>query len=341
MSLVPYPETQIKWLDKVSGTFELVTPWITVSAEVDPANVENVSLSSEFLREFTDYPIYHSTPRKLSEYAVERQIPDIREVGFDEDLFATLPTHWGWKVENMIEKTTIEGTEFCDALSVLTWMRRLRILTTFSNRSVPLKVANLKTLKQSDLPVFIDVMRNVLKHSLYVTSKAIECIEGAINLSPETQPIIEAYVNSERGYDVLVKKSLLALGGSVDMATLEDEVCPEMKTMMAALKYAASNHLISFAALLEGFEGLNYDEENVSIWDLLEDIPEYPNASRGVKDHSQINKKENHSNICLDIASLLPPVSKVDVVLAARIAESVEYLRQDVFEKIYSSTVSE
>lgn len=30
-------------------------------------------------------------------------------------------------------------------------------------------------------------------------------------------------------------------------------------------------------------------------------------------------------------------VSKVDVVLAARIAESVEYLRQDVFEKIYSS----
>lgn len=337
MALVPYPETQIKWLDKNTGTFSLVTPWITVSAEVEPANVENVSLSSEFLREFTDYPIYHSTPRKLSDYDVDRQKPDLKEVGFDEELFATLPTHWGWKVQNMVEITTIEGTEFCDALSVITWMRRLRILTTFSNRSVPLKVANLKTLKQSDLPVFIDVMRNVLKHSLYVTSKAIECIEESIHLRPETKDLIENYVNSERGHDVLVKKSLLALGGSVDMATLENEVCPEIKTMMSALKYAASNHPLTFAALLEGFEGLNYDEENVSIWDLLEDIPGYPNASRGVKEHSKINKKENHSNICLDIASLLPPVSKEDVVLAARIAESVEYLRQDVFEKIYSS----
>ncbi len=352
--LNPYPETKVDWLNRATGTLVIRTPWIEVEAEVpieadheiDQAmrSLNNYYIESEarnvravhyFLEQFQNEPISYITPRKITEFA------DINPV--------TLPPHdfllsqiSSCKIgdcsqleEDVLTKSRIEGSKFYDAQTVVGLLRRQRLIHLSSSQLIQNQIENLIPLKDANRTLYIAIMRRILQHAWYITNNAVGSLSGALSLNPVATPMLLAYIRSEAGHDLLVKKSFKDLGG--DISQLGEDLFSEVVALIDLLKTSASVSLLTLAALIEGFEGIHFDEDPMNIWTLLDGLDEYPNAARGVTEHQRINEDQNHANVGLELASVLPPVTEEEVLLAVRVSEGSEQLRSLLFQKLYSS----
>ncbi len=350
--LIPYPETKAQWIDRTKGTFAIRTPWIEINAEIDPQeavplqraldSVNNFHLGPSpaqakeahyLLEQFSEHPIAYSRPRPLGKFSP----PPVNSSRLAElnSVLAQLPSPPLWDHEAILNRCRIEHTDLFDAVSVIGCLRRHRLVDTAANKHIQKQVADLGQLKNLDRPLFLSIMRRVLEHSLYITRSAVPSLEGALGLLDAADKLLKDFIRSETGHDILVSKSLKALGGY--HTDLENHLLEEVLILVRTLRMSASLSLLTLAGLIEGFEGVSYDEEPNNIWHLLDNIEEFPKAARGVREHQRINDQHHHADICIQLAALLAPVTREEAQLALRIAEGSESLRTRLFEKLYSS----
>lgn len=241
-----------------------------------------------------------------------------------------------WSKEIVLEECRIPDSEnLFDPLSVITSLRRLRLEATSSNSKIQDDILSLKKYKTEQPENFIQKAKSILEHSLFVTTHAVRSLKQGVGLNLDVDPLLSNFITSEMGHDQLVLKSLSVLGGPrPDWETL---LFQEVRILIDLLGAAARTSSLALALLIDGFEGTKYDHEANSIWDLVDNIAGYANASRGVRDHQRINDSQNHSNVSLDIAALLPPCSEHEAAYVFQLAVAAESMRQQLFGKIYSS----
>ncbi len=346
--LVPYQETKVHWTDRSRGAFEIRTPWIAVTAAVDEKAVPAVQeamdavnngpksprerlVSSYLLKQFEEYPLAFSEPRRLEEYSVIAELVQGQSNVPAEGLRDFAPR---WDQQEILDASRIEGTSRHDAVTAVALIRRLRLKEMSANQGVQEQLKELRTVKTTDPKRFVETMRGVLAHSLYVTRNAVSCLSAGLGRHGPADELLRQFIKSETGHDLLVAKSLKALGcENPDGLPLR----PEVRDLMELLRQAAATSMLALATLLEGFESLAYDKEPQNLWRMLEDIPGHPRAATGVQEHQRINDSQGHANACLELAATLPPVTAEDVTFALRASEASERLRHSLFANIYKS----
>jgi hypothetical protein len=354
--LHPYPETRADWVDKSTGSFSIKTPWIVVSGSADIEHLNSIEqaldainnfdargkremLANYFLEQFKEYPVSHVKPRKLKQFV--EGIPAHWEYdaghleGFSKQTlrFKSL----SWNVENVLDLSRLEGeSDLYDGISIVTAIRRLRLIATSSNNEIQEKISSLLRKKQSDTEEYVHSMQSLLEHSLYITQNAVSVLREGLGRFPRADELLQSFISSEMGHDLLVLKSLKIFGTQRNNGS--SVLLDEVKILMEILRYAANNSLLALSALIEGFEGVKYDSEPNNIWSLLDNIPGFANASTGVREHQRINDQHDHANICIELASVLPPVTREEAVFAILLCEMAENLRQSLFGKLYNST---
>ncbi|MEI8025504.1 MAG: hypothetical protein WCI18_04065 [Pseudomonadota bacterium] len=353
--LQPYPETRVQWVDKSQGTFSIRTPWILVSGSVDEEHLHSIDqalnainsfdtsfnqemLANYFLGQFCEYPVSHVKPRKLNQYVDEKPAPLDCDVSRLDDFanqalrFKTLI----WNVEDILHLSRLEGeSDLYDGISIITAIRRLRLLSTSSNIGIQQSISRLLEEKNSDTKEYIVKMQRLLEHSLYITQNAVNILQESLGRHRHADELLQSFISSETGHDLLVQKSLKVFGGP--RKNWNNALLDEVKMIMDVLRYAGKSSLLALSALIEGFEGVKYDSEPNNIWNMLDNIPGFAKASTGVREHQRINDQHDHSNICLELASVLPPITREEAVITILLSEIAEIFRQSLFEKLYNS----
>jgi hypothetical protein len=351
--LIPYAEVKAAWNKREAGDFSLRTPWMDVTGTVPVEHLSAIDatmaalntfdgsprhrvLVDYFLKQFIEYPLFQIVPRSLQQFRKRTS-----NVSFKCD---TLKLSWGglspcgptWHVEHVLEASRLpDEPELFDPLSVVTFLRRMRLLSASSNDRMKEGIALMWACKEENNDLFFARAASLLEHSFYVTSHAVAQLNQGLGLNPDLDPLLSAFIASETGHERLVQKSLKALGDKrpMDGVTL----CDEVKALMELLGTAARTSGLALSALIEGFEGIKYDRETRGAWDLLDHLSGMPHASRGVREHQRINDQHDHANICLEMALQLPPVSKEEVQCVFDMTFGSECLRRGLFEKLYSS----
>jgi len=353
--LQPYPETRVEWVDKSKGAFSIRTPWILVSGAVDVEHLQSIEqardainnadtsvkgemLANYFLGQFSEYPVSHAKPRKLDQYFDGKPV----QLNYDLNLLDNFANRartirsLNWNVENILHLSRLESeSDLYDGMSIITAIRRLRLISTSSNIGIQQSISHLLNKKNSGTEEYVLKMQSLLEHSLYITQNAVNILRESLGRDSHANELLQSFITSETGHDLLVQKSLKVFGGP--RTHWKNNLFDEVKIIMEVLRCAGKNSFLAFSAIIEGFEGVKYDSEPNNIWNMLDNIPGFAKASTGVREHQRINDQHDHANICLELASFLPPVSREEAVFAISLSEFAEALRQSLFEKLYNS----
>jgi hypothetical protein len=351
--LIPYTEVRASWTKREAGEFSLKTPWMDVTGSVPLSSLSAIDETiaalntfddsprhricvDYFLKQFIEYPLFHMVPRSRQQFK-----KNTSPVVFKCD--ALMPS-WGelspcgpaWNVEHLLKASRLpDDPDLFDPLSVVTFLRRMRLLSASSNDQIKAGIALLWACKEQKNEVFLSRAKSLLEHSFYVTSHAVVQLNQGLGFNPDLDPLLSAFIASETGHEMLVQKSLKVLGDR--HPTGEGSLYTEVESLMDLLGKAARTSGLALSVLIEGFEGIKYDRETKGVWDLLDHISSMPQASRGVREHQRINDQHDHGNICLELALQLPPASKEEVQYVFDMAFGSECLRRGLFEKLYSS----
>jgi hypothetical protein len=348
---VPYQEISLQFgNDNQSTEGMLHALWIQIEfeMEVDPEAQGNISkifqqhpltehsirnVLSPFLSAFLDFPVYDVWPR---EGLLQTENCTQTVAHIPSEFLQNLPAQWEWNLDDILNFSRIPDTDFHDPASALTRMRRQRLLSMQRPSGWNHALADCKTLFEKNPVQYKQLMIRQLAQSLYVTSHAIKSLESSVFAFPKIAELLNQFIDSEKGHDVFILKSLSAL--NVTKFQAEARVESEIKILMNLLEYASSQHLLSFCALLEGFEGISYTPSHAPSVVMLKQITENRKVAEGVQHHLEINKNQSHSSVFLQFIKDSPAVSTEEVIFACRLAELAEHLKITAFDRIQRST---
>lgn len=352
--LIPYAEVKAVWTKREAGEFALRTPWMDVTGTVPVEHLSAIDATMAalntfdgsprhrvmvdyFLKQFIEYPLFHIVPRGLQQFKKKTSSVFFKSDAPMPSCVELAPCGPVWNVDHVLEASRLpDDSALFDPLSVVTFLRRMRLLSASSNDRMKEGISFLWACKEENNDLFYARAASLLEHSFYVTRHAVAQLNQGLGLNPDLDPLLSEFIASETGHEMLVQKSLKALGDKrpKDGVTL----CDEVKALMELLGTAARTSGLALSALIEGFEGIKYDRETRGAWDLLDHLSGMPHASRGVREHQRINDQHDHANICLEMALQLPPATKEEVKCVFDLAFVSECLRRGLFEKLYSST---
>jgi len=275
MQYLPFEELKFSWSKK--HEFTLSTPWIQVTAAINPkdfvkihrvsqyinnritpSSPSDIALISWFLSCFKEYPFSYCLPRKKEQLPLNSQVtnktPGLNSNSSPTDFIKVITQHttlaetlklpiktWQWDAEAVLKASKLDGTGY-DPLAVLSVLRRYRLREMSQDKVATNAFDLLSQLQKSDQTTFIKVMSHMIRQNHYVTEKCEESLSPALKLCQKTRDVVQDYIASEQGHDRLLAKTLEGLGIQ-DPKSLP--VLPEIVALMAMLHYGAKNHFFS------------------------------------------------------------------------------------------------
>lgn len=345
-----YPELNINWQSNQTS-FELSCPWISMNIEVDVDQLPKIremtenGFNSDFLANFSGYPIafarkqyetesdlIQSTHLALfldedsandSPRSFTASLPFIQTAQLKSTLF---PNQWSWDLEPLlsfakISQQNADSSPNYDPLAAYTWLRRMRLVAEFKNISHFGIYSELDQLRQNDEAAFFRVCQKALRQTLYITSQCVPSLIPATRNPALPADLVTQFIREEKGHDRLVRRTMEALG------TQDPESFPvfdETRWSMEILAFAAEYLPLAFCCIVGAFEGNNYADRD-PLGEIL-DKSSRPESARGIETHFQINKEGKHSQIGEKFVLDMQPVSKAELIAAARWVELIVFL---------------
>lgn len=361
LNLKKYEEVEIKYTPELQ-TLEIKAPWMNLEFETDTENHERILNAVERLKVIDHGTGNSSEDREnlnwLLSFAYDFPVSDVEarnnlepsksssastnlltdwlklspqracEVIDSETKKLQLPSTWTWNVQEVLESARISENTF-DPLAIYTRIRLLRLRSETSAKSNFNWYNELEKLLEKNTASFQKVSQFALRQTHYVTKQCVPSLKPAVDVFQEASGDVVAFIQEEKGHDRLVLRSLNGLGIN-DPETIE--LLDETKMSMEALRFSAEVSPLAFACLLGIFEGNSYTDKD-PLADILERSP-FPEAAKGIQTHFEINRDHNHSCVGMEMAAKLGSVSYEHAVAAARMAELVVLLGNELTARI-------
>ncbi|WP_032113555.1 hypothetical protein [Candidatus Paracaedibacter symbiosus] len=349
MTYIPFPSLKTCWYNDKSG-FTLSLPWVTLEIDVtredfpwiekaiDFLHIDNNNEEvQKFLGILSDHSVAYINPRtelknaRIMPNEVLQAIPlqtpwelagwVLR--GSDSSLHnLQLSLQWQWRLEEICQVSQIEGTDFYDPVTVITFLRGLMLEADATTDQFRVNLPNsLDLLRQHDEKKFFEFMKGMLRQTHYITQKFQEYAPTSLGNFPEAADEITQFLKEEKGHDKLMEHSLKVLG-----CENPTEIDPSLETTltMDIFKKAIEICPMAFVAMVGFFEGGEYGESD-PIADILKKSS-LPEAALGYQRHFEINRQENHNNMVYTLAQKLPLQTYESVLFTVRALELVCYL---------------
>jgi hypothetical protein len=205
----------------------------------------------------------------------------------------------------------------------------MRLVAEFKSASNLEIYSELDQLRQEDEAAFFRVCQKALRQTLYITANCVPSLMPATRNPALPTALVTQFIREEKGHDLLVKKTMEALGVE------EPESFPvldETRWSMELLAFAAEHLPFAFSCIVSAFEGNNYADRD-PLGEILEKSS-CPESVRGIETHFQINKNGKHSLIGEKFVLNMQPVSKAELIAAARLVELIVFLGNELSNQL-------
>ncbi|HXW52750.1 MAG TPA: hypothetical protein VEL47_01465, partial [Myxococcota bacterium] len=280
----PYDEVSLDI--KTQGKLVVKTPWMEATTSSLPFDVfglselsrklnendlshDDIGMVSDFFSYFHQYPLAYVLPtNKTSSGLDTHAIKDssILQMSFEdllcsilnvnkgeiESLFAVLPRRdFAWDTEAAINFAGVDDRVHPESL--LSVARRYHILELMANDSGSDVFNNIR--KEGEEQFRTSIAR-VVRQNHYVTEHCMASLRPALCIAGQALPMVEDFMQAERGHDKILKKALFFLGTTPE----EIEVSLQTRVLMAVLGYVAGRNFLAFAMAVDAFERNNFAE---------------------------------------------------------------------------------
>lgn len=353
MIYIPFPFLKTCWYDDKSG-FTLSLPWVNLEIDVTEEDLpwveeaiaflhvdNNREAVQKFLNILGDHFVAYIKPRMTAENegqnskilsnsgavaAIPLQTP--RELAGSmmakQVSLRNLPldSEWQWDLEEICHVSRIEGTEFYDPVTVITFLRGMMLEADAKTDQFRLNIPeSLDRLRRYDEKKFFEFMKGMLRQTHYITQKFQEYAPASLSSFVEAADQITQFLKEEKGHDKLMEHSLKVLG-----CENPKEIDASLETIltMEIFKKSIEVSPMAFVVMVGFFEGGEYGESD-PIADVLKQSS-LPDSALGYQRHFEINREENHNNMVYILAQKLPLQTYENVLFTVRALELICFL---------------
>jgi hypothetical protein len=322
-----YPEVKIAWRDAQS--ISCSAPWLTLDL-VFPFPLETEEEKGAVMPLIAgralQYPLAFATPKRSQSKSEVTSIQQARCISSEQhslEQFSQIfefngipfPTfHW----DRIAIARLSERDSAYDALAAFTHIRHKIFLEIELQRSDQL----MRALSHVSMNRLKTILVHILNQSYYVTSHCVTSLSAGDH-SPALSRFdqhLDSYIREENGHQVFIAKALSAFG----VTPLDSEVHWSVRAAMDLLAWCAENNRFALANCIGLFEMASYADSD-PVATLLEGIG-YSQAAKPLLTHFEINKRQQHACIGLDLAQQLGSLDFSDVVTGAGCAELLCHL---------------
>jgi len=343
MLYIPHEKLSIEWINNEEG-FLLNVPWLSMEIEVTEKDklwikdaIEKLHKAplnentQRFIKDLKDYPISYIKPRSQEEFtnqdlqnahphSVDTSTPksfiETANIHFEEILSKDLPSQWAWDWEKIINKARIEGTDFYDPLSFVTYLICYRLeweSTTWSGQDGLGQL--LEGFLKEDEERFFQAIGWITRQSWYVTTESCDCLRAAFGYFPKAKDLIEHFIADEAGH----YKFMEQVFSDLNLDKEDFQVGTATKWLLAAHKRMAVISPIAFSAMINMFEAAYYEGQDPISRVILKSSKPY--AARGFDLHYKINQEHRHCDMPVVLAQRLAPQPREHLELTLGIFE--------------------
>lgn len=318
----PYDEVSLDI--QSSGNVTLKTPWLEATTSTQAFNETKLSqlcskiddkslaahdlgLVNDFFRFFHQYPVAYILPTEknapnldthtlLDRTLLGENFSETFERIFSSEewneqelleLKKVLPRmHWEWDSEAALSFASIDGLVHPESL--FSAVRRFHILELMSTDSGQEIMSLLDNVSPEH---FREAVCRLVRQNHYVTEQCYGALKPSLALAQHAAPLIEKFMNEERGHDKILAKALSHVGVSAESVP----VTVQTKALMYMLKYCATRNFLAFSMAIDAFERSNYQEIDPLAQLLLKGG--FDKAAEFVNLHMKINDDGKHENI--------------------------------------------
>jgi hypothetical protein len=344
----PYDEVIISRDSAFPNRFNLSSPWMKFTFDVNASQVEKAELLSKKLSTGSiaaeDIQDINWLFASLSKYPVSYILPSVPRLGADVhkvldsslnmsspgELFKSLASKSPSRLqmENFIERTlgsnftwdldaalefsqTLQGY---DPESLFSVARRFHLLNDLEWNKTADLIEFVKSLKD-DEEKFREASALIVRQNHYVTEKCDEVLRTALPISQSAEDEIIRFVEAEAGHDKLLAKALRSLGAEPSDVPAIDAVV----ALMEVFRLVAERNLLAFAMVVDIFERSSYRKED-PLTSLLNEGGQ-STAAHMADVHREINDAGEHENVALGFLAEMASVDGAYAREALRLAE--------------------
>lgn len=322
-----YPEVKIAWRDAQS--ISCSAPWLTLDL-VFPfpleTEEEKCAVMPLIARRALQYPLAFATPKRNQSKGEVTSIQQARCICPEQHSLEQFSQIFEF---NGIPSPTFQWDRFAiarlsergaayDPLAAFTRIRHKIFLEIEQQRSDQL----MRVLSHVSMNRLKTILVHILNQSYYVTSHCVTSLSAG-DRNPAFSSFdqhLDSYIREENGHQVFIAKALSALG----VSPVDNEVHWSVRAAMDLLMWCAVNSRFALANCIGLFEMASYADSD-PVATLLEGIG-YSQAAKPLLTHFEINKRQQHACIGLDLAQQLESLDFSAVATASRCTELLCHL---------------
>jgi hypothetical protein len=345
----PYDEVSVSADSNKPGRFNISTPWLSLSVNVEPKDLARALKISDKMKAgeigLQDADDLHWFFKSLDKYSFAYILPRSSAFGSDTHELSNLPTDcespktmllstidgiselsyvknfsegivgktpWTWDVEAALEFSKVPDGH--DPESLFSIARRFHLLNDIEWNKTADLLEFVRSLR-SEIENFRYASAVVARQNHYVTQLCDEVLKTALPLSQSAHFEVSEFIQAEVGHDKILTKAIQSLGYEPDQLPLENSVV----CLMELFRASAARNLLAFAMVTDIFERTSYRAEDPFASVLKEGGHSY--AAKQFDVHRDINDAGEHENVALEFLNFMKPVNTAYAAEALRFAE--------------------
>ncbi len=356
----PYDELQLRKAD-AAAEIVIETPWLQLSVAVAPEQTvqadmlvqkfadgslgpADLPLLNWFLAPLQSYPLCYTLPRRHWADATDQaklqdtqlwSLPPAQLLAFcaqsleteDAQAFAEVShdpvfaDHWQWDVDTALQFA--KSGDGIDPVALFTVGRRFHLLSAAECDATLELYQFVKQLPKGD-PLFQRASALMVRQNHYVTQQCDAALRPALNLAGQSAEAVRNFIKAEYGHDRILDVAMRSMVDEPEAI----EVTPQVRTLMALLRFAAGRNLLAFALAVDFFERSAYQEADPLATVLKEGGLE--TAAKQINRHMDINDAGEHENVAAGFLRHLQPVDAHYAIEAMRLAEAITHVMNRV-----------
>ena len=363
-SFIYWPYDEVSLDVKIPGELTVKTPWMeatTSTAAFNPlhiarlkAKLNDQSLSAndmvlvnDFFRHFHQYPLAYILPTAKNGATLDNHsLIDASNLSddFTEIILRVVKTYanveekdaetllsclsrrsFAWDQEAALNFASVD--DHVHPESIFSIARRYHLLELLANDDGK-EIFN--DVKKRGTKEFRLAVARVVRQNHYVTEQCQNALKPALFIAQQAAPMIEEFIDAERGHDKILGKALKHLQANPK----EVAVSLQTKALMALLTYVAERNFLAFAMAVDAFERNNYEEID-PIAKLLIDGG-FEKAADFINLHMKINDQGEHENVAQQFLRYMAPCEHGYALEALRLMEMLSVVMCTVSQSALS-----
>jgi len=324
-----YDEVDVRWEDE--RTIVAECPWLTatVALAVDVPLSSRATIIHDLPKRLVELPLVKIRPRKPEIMARDLVRNSCRSLfaangwtatipALPDDPEAFRPDKWAATNNDYLLSICDHSRYECklNAVSAFTLLRRKIFQSFISSTSIP-----------GNHPIELPLVQSWLQQSYFLTSHSVEALSvaGPNDIQAGFRTRLSSYIDDERGHHLLIEKALIETGE----LPRPEHVSHFTRYAVELLAWVAKTSGFALASCLSFFEMGGFLESD-PIAERLKSLG-FPGAAQFVELHFEINRRQRHGSIGLELADKIQLVSFAEICLAEYVVDLLSVALERAF----------